>query len=139
MPTNCNVPAISSTRGSTTFGGPLSDCVVWLRPVVRGRARRGALPCVGAVGVDMSAPSEPRRPDFGLLADALGHLQSGERTLRNAGFVESAEEVRRGINRVRSDFMVAWETMLRAEGRWSDDASSQRLQMTMARLYLGEI
>ena len=53
--------------------------------------------------------------------------------------LECADLVRNAIEQARAEFMVHWEMMLRAEGRWRDDEGSQRLQMVVARVYLGEI
>jgi hypothetical protein len=78
-------------------------------------------------------------PQLDLISYAIGELETAERRLREAEMPECADLVRNAIEQARAEFTVHWDTMLRAEGRWREDEGSQRLQMAMARIYLGEV
>lgn len=81
----------------------------------------------------------PKYPCLDLISHALGGLETAEQRVREAGMPECVDLVRTAIQQAKAEFMVHWEMMLRAEGRWREDEGSQRLQMAMARVYLGEI
>lgn len=78
-------------------------------------------------------------PSLDLIAHALSSLHTAERDLRGAGLLKDADQILGIIASARKEFMVAWRQMLEAEDRWSEDESSQRAQMAMALVYLGDI
>lgn len=79
------------------------------------------------------------RSHLNRVADAVSALETAQQRLREAEMPECADVVRNALEQARAEFMVHWEMMLRAEGRWPEDEGSQRMQMAMARVYLGDI
>jgi len=79
------------------------------------------------------------RSQLNRVADAVSALETAQQRLREAEIPECADVVRNVLEQARAEFIVHWEMMLRAEGRWRDDEGSQRMQMALARVYLGGI
>jgi hypothetical protein len=87
----------------------------------------------------MKRSDRSRYPQLALIARAVSALGSGEKDLRQAGLEDAADQILEVMTSARREFMNVWEQMLKAEGRWSEDAGSQWAQMAMARVYLGDI
>jgi hypothetical protein len=66
-------------------------------------------------------------------------LELLDKRLKVGGSHRSAFEEEQDRVDARREFMIVWEQMLKAEGRWSEDEGSQWAQMAMARVYRGDI
>jgi hypothetical protein len=80
-----------------------------------------------------------RYPQLNQVAHAISAVDIAEERLMEAGLLNCAGLVRQAKDLANAEFMIHWEAMLKAEGRWSDDEASNRGHLAMSRLYLGEI
>lgn len=73
------------------------------------------------------------------IADAVISLRPVVENLERAKLRRLAQMVRETLEETEREFMLAWEAMLRAEGRYSDNPNARRVQHLSARLYLGDV
>lgn len=73
------------------------------------------------------------------MVDTVISLRSVVENLERAKLRCLAHMVRETLEEAEREFMLAWEAMSRAEGRYSDDPNAHRVQHLSARLYLGDI